>query len=438
MRLSHTGPRAVSSVAAVLAAASWALWLISWRAQPAKYEFVDPIMCGACHQKQYSEWEHSLHALAHSEAIYDQYFIKASRDTDGAIQEFCARCHTPLGVLDGHIPFPKPVEKRGDTGVSQTEATGVTCDLCHTVDGYTELRNAQFTVDRSEVKRGPYADSNSAFHQTALSDLITKPEFCGICPTVDHPANGIHLEMTYEEWKNGPYAAEGTRCQDCHMSKTLGEEPHRRPGKATVGGPDRDHVSDHLFVGPNLCFSNVEGAEEQHGLSEQLLRKAAKVEVGEVSVADGQLSVQVNVTNVGAGHCIPTGVTELRQVWLDVVVTDADGKELLHSGMLDDAGEITAGSVIYTTVVHDADGKATTRFWNTVEKASDHRIPPRQTVSETISGPVGDAVNGPLKVSVKLNYRSVSPFGLAEVEMPDGSVTVPVFTMATAEATAQA
>lgn len=425
------------TVATVLGLTAGALWLISWQAQPAEYQFVNPMVCGACHQKQYSEWEHSLHALAHSEVIYDQYFIKASRDTNGAVQVFCARCHTPIGVLDGDIPFPKPVEKRGDTDVPQTAATGVTCDLCHTIDGYTELHNAQFTVDRSKVKRGPYADSKSGFHDTALSDLVTKPEFCAVCHTVDHPTNGIHLEMTYEEWKNGPYAAEGTRCQDCHMSKQLGDQTEMTAGKAAVNGPDRDHVSDHVFVGPNLCFSNVAGAEELHGLSEQLLRKAAEVEVGDVKVADGQPSVKVNVTNVGAGHFIPTGITELRQVWLDVVVTDAGGKELLHSGALDDAGEIARGSVIYTTIVHDADGSATTRFWNTVEKASDHRIPPRQTVADTVFGPVQGAVNGPLEVSVKLNYRSVSPFGLSEVEMPGGSVTVPVLTMATAEATVQ-
>ena len=38
--------------------------------------------------------------------------------------------------------------------------------------------------------------------------------------------------------------------------------------------------------------------------------------------------IEVAVTNVGAGHSIPTSITELRQVWIDLSVTDKTGKEI--------------------------------------------------------------------------------------------------------------
>lgn len=400
----------------------------------AEYEYQLPRLCGACHPDHYKQWQHSLHALSHSEPLYDLYFIKACTDTDQAIQEFCARCHTPVGVLDGEIPYPKPVTKLGDTAVSPTASTGVQCDFCHTISGYTELNNAAYIVDRSKTKRGPYGDSESPFHGVAYSELFTQSELCGVCHNVVHPGNGIVLESTYDEWKASPYAAEGVGCRDCHLTRGMAG-PQKQPGLAAIGGPQREHVSEHYFVGPTLLYADRPGAEELRSRSEQLLRQAATLEIGDIEADADGLAIPVLVTNVGAGHSIPTGITELRQVWLEVVVTDATGQVVLHSGALDEAGEIEPGAVVYTTIVKDATGTPTTRFWNTVEKASDYRVPPRETMRELFRLPAGQGAEGPLNVSARLHYRSVSPYGLSEVDAPEGMVVVPVFTMASSERT---
>lgn len=401
-----------------------------------EYRFLEPQMCGACHPQQHAQWQHSLHALAHTDPIYDRYFIKASQESGGELETYCASCHTPIAVLNGTIPFPEPPSGPEDTVLaSKVEMAGVSCDFCHSIEGYTELGNANYVVDRSNTKRGPYEDADAqGFHESAFSPLHRSAEFCAICHVVDHPVNGIHLEMTYQEYLESGYPEEGIICHDCHMNRNLGDEPHRLPGKASVLGPERDHVADHYFVGPNIVFADAPGAEDLKELSLALLRKAASLEVTGATYADGRISVNVDVTNKGAGHSIPSGITELRQVWLEVVVTDADGNTVMHAGALDAEGEINPDTVVYTTIVKDAEGNVTTKFWLTEEKFSDYRIPARTTLSEVISAPA-DLQPGEYTVRVSLNYRSVSPFGLREVGMPEGEVTVPVIPMAIAEST---
>lgn len=211
------------------------------------------------------------------------------------------------------------------------------------------------------------------------------------------------------------------------MSDRIG--PHEdTPGYASDLGPERPHVSLHAFRGPNLCFAE-EGSEIRR-LSEELISSAAEIEIAAPEQGPDGWVLPVLVTNKGAGHYIPTGVTELREAWLEVIVTDAAGDTVYHSGALDETGAIEPGSVVYTTVVTDAEGKVTTRFWNAVAKLSDRRLPPRQTVTESFPLPV--APEG-CTVTARLLYRSVSPFGLGEVGMPTDEVRVPVLVFASAE-----
>ena len=62
----------------------------------------------------------------------------------------------------------------------------------------------------------------------------------------------------------------------------------------------------------------------------QLLRTSAKLDV---NIKDNKLLV--GVQNVGAGHHLPTGVADFRELWLDITITDATGKIVFSSGKLD-------------------------------------------------------------------------------------------------------
>ena len=49
------------------------------------------------------------------------------------------------------------------------------------------------------------------------SDFLDKAEFCGTCHNEKSPY-GVWVKSTHLEWKDGPYAKEGVRCHDCHMT----------------------------------------------------------------------------------------------------------------------------------------------------------------------------------------------------------------------------
>lgn len=394
------------------------------------YEYQASDMCKPCHGRQVAQWRQSMHARAHVDSVYNRYFIKASAESKQKLETFCAGCHTPLGVRAKEIPF----KKSGDTRVSAIAGEGVQCNFCHSITGYHRLENGGYQLPKvvKRVMRGPLKDAFSPMHGTEYLQLYRKAEYCGVCHNVSHPKNGIALESTFSEWRDSPYAKEGIVCQDCHMTAGLTRRIARRD-RAGHGGPMRPHVSDHYFVGPNLLHvdDKTPQGRELRRRSLELMRRAARLTIGEPehpTETPGQVVVPIKVSNVGAGHGLPTGVTEVRQMWLEIVVA-SKGKTLWRGGGLTKTGDLRAGTIVYHTEVFDAAGRKTTRFWATVRKGRDHRIPARGSITERVAVPVKDAQG---EIKVKLRYRSVSPRGLAEVDAPRDLVRIPVITMAQA------
>jgi len=394
-------------------------------------DYESPDFCKACHKDLFTQWKGTMHAYSSSDPFYAGTFVLASKETNGLVDHFCSRCHTPIGELAGEVP---PVDH---SKLSETAKQGVQCDFCHTLKGHQGIGNAQYIPEPGEVKLGPFADGEAMAHKVAFSEFHTTPEFCGTCHNVDHPANGLHLETTYTEWKESPYntgdPATRVICQDCHMTPGPGvTKPN--PGKASPLGPERPHIWTHDMVGGGGVAALV-GEMETAQAAEAMLKAAATMELQlPQNVARGtSADLRVAITNVGAGHYLPTGVTELRDMWLELTVLDPAGKLLYASGGLDEHGEIAPGAVKYQVVMADAEGKATPKFWLAASKLSDHRIPPKQTITETYSVPIPAEATGPLTVRARLRYRAASPsvlrLGLGE----DSTETLPIVEMAEAE-----
>jgi len=353
--------------------------------------------CG-CHAFLQPQWEVSMHAQALSDPIYLSKLEEADAATAGQVTPFCLQCHSPIGVMSGEI------SGLDHSGASDVAAEGVTCTFCHHVTGSTlPIGNASQEVSPEDTRlaqlkdpKAPHAAAYSQFHETA--------EFCGACHNVNHPANGTHLEATYSEWLASPYADEGIVCQDCHMTPGPGVTKPS-PGKAASTGPDREHIYSMTFAGGNVALGDAK-------LAEANLKAAAELtlEVPDV-VEQGTVGTTVTITNVGAGHYLPTGLTEVRQMWLEVTAVDESGAELLTERR--DFG----------TVLKDANGEYPAEMWDAVGIQSDDRIPPRESVSNDYAFPMS---SGAVTVEATLYYRSC-PEEMAE----KAGVDVPTTTMAT-------
>jgi len=388
-------------------------------------DFDDPTVCKGCHAEIYNQWDGSMHSIAYTDPVYLAEEKIASADTDGLTDTYCARCHTPIGVLAGEVP---PI---GHENLSEVSKKGIQCDFCHSVNKSTGIGNGAFMVSPDGIKRGPYDDSKSPYHGSMFSDLHTKSEFCGMCHEVYHPVTGIPIEETYTEWKEGPYS-KTTHCQDCHMTPGI-THFEANPGKASGIGPERDHVYTHHFVGGNAVVTGVIGSEVHQRMAEERLKSAATLEL-EAEKKDTEAEITVKVTNVGAGHKLPTGLTEARELWIEILATDATGKEIYHTGGLDSDSEVDPDAMMYHAVLGDASGQPTIKVWEAESTLSDNRILPKDTRVEKFNFDIPDQVKGPITVEAKLNYRSASQKFLDEL-FGTGAVVAPVIEMAGAEDT---
>jgi len=122
----------------------------------------------------------------------------------------------------------------------------------------------------------------------------------------------------------------------------------------------------------------------------------------DADIKDGVL--EVGVKNVGAGHHLPTGVADFRELWLDVEVRDRKGRVILSSGKLKASGDIEEGSRLFQKVFGDENSKPVgLLFWKYKTLLSDTRIPAKERRAERFELPK-DALH-PLKVNIKLNFR---------------------------------
>lgn len=183
----------------------------------------------------------------HFNAYLDPFYLEevkiASEDTDGLVDEFCSRCHTPIGVVSGEIP---PID---GSEMSDIAKLGVQCDFCHVVSGSDGVGNAPFIVSPGDTKWGPFGDSKASYHETEYLELYTQSEYCGMCHQVIHPVNGLVIDDTYTSWKESQYGEENIVCQDCHMTEGI-TEFEANPGRAGSGAPKRDHISSTISSVP--------------------------------------------------------------------------------------------------------------------------------------------------------------------------------------------
>lgn len=388
--------------------------------------FDDPEICMGCHTEIYGQWKGSMHSNAWNDPVYLALMRKASAATKGFTDNLCLGCHTPIGLAVGKAT---PAGDKLDSLAQK----GVQCDFCHNISASTGSGNAAFVLTPQKygrpLKFGPFKDALSPYHDTTYSELHTVSEICGTCHNVTHPLNRLPIERTFDEWKDSPYQAEGIGCQECHM--TPGPGPAENPGKAALQGKKRNKIFTHYFVGGNTVVPKMLGAKKHAGLAEEMLRGAAKMELlSTINLRQGATAtVTVRVHNSGAGHKLPTGFPEGREMWLDFKVSDSKGKQLYRIGRLDKKGHPEEGSQVFKVVLGDKDGKVVDlEVWNAARILSDNRILPKGYADVKFEFPVPEDLSGKLVLEADLCYHSFSQ-EFVDILLGDRAPKVPTVIM---------
>lgn len=198
-------------------------------------------------------------------------------------------------------------------------------------------------------------------------------------------------------------------------------------GFAGVGGTLRKVVHDHGFVGGNAVITSVlngKGTESKHTKEAvKRLQSAASINVSVFPQAGQLHKLVVRVNNDRAGHNLPTSLTNVRQIWLEVIITDDQDRELLRSGTLTDGNQLPTGTTIFNSNAVDKDGKFTQFPWEIARFTDTNTIPPKGHRDSNFAFNLqGDSKE--IKVLAKLHYRSFSQY-TADKLLGKGKVIVP-------------
>jgi hypothetical protein len=361
--------------------------------------FDPPEVCGGCHIEIYQQWKGSMHSNAWTDPVYRAALNLVSQASKGQVDNFCMGCHTPVGVVTKEA---NPAGK----GMSEVADRGVQCDVCHNISRSSGIGNGAYVLTPKlhgrPLKFGPFKDAVSPYHDTAYSQLHTQSEFCGQCHDVTHPFTRVPLERTYTEWRDSSYAADGIQCQDCHM------KPVR--GKATPFSQDREKIYTHNFVGANALVTKLLGSDRHAELAEEMLRSAATIEILPTSelTRKGNNLVRVRVANVGAGHKLPTGFPEGREMWVDFKVIDARGTEVYRLGAVKN-GHTEKETRSFKVVLGDKQGNIVdVNILDADRILFDTRIEPRGYRDVEYLFELPKNAVGPLKLVAELNYWGFS------------------------------
>jgi len=277
-----------------------------------------------------------------AQAARDPIFLAtmtiANQDVPG-VGEFCLRCHTPRGWLEGRST---PADA---SALNREDLCGVSCDVCHRfIDPLSEeakklikdvppgYGNAMMVADPENRVRGPYGDGKGAMpHRVMKSDFHASGNLCGTCHDISNPvlAKDVrtqpvhsygHIERTYSEWVLSDYAKQDREgsCQSCHYPVVEGGGQASRYGRL-----HREHFVFHGPPGGSTWVqdaiaglwptADVDKKALQLGKERcrALLKTAAKLDL---DIVDNK--ARLRITNL-TGHKLPSGYPEGRRMWVN-------------------------------------------------------------------------------------------------------------------------
>jgi len=391
--------------------------------------FVTPSVftCAGCHPQQYEDWQGSMHAQAFRDPIYLGELNLAVKAVGKEITRQCEGCHTAAAVVQGETEGEFDFKKLSDLAKA-----GVSCDVCHSIKKHThwetpshEPENGSYVLSPGNkngvrTKYGPfppYEGCGGGFHECIESPLHLRAELCAGCHQVFHYKEHTPLEHTYNEWKKGIYAVNGIQCQDCHM---VDIETFKRSAD-TFQKPQRSEYR-HFFNGANFTMYFLEklraekmgdaklaaNAQNKYEMAVARLQAAAEIEVDPVYTGTGDLTkIRVRVHNKRCGHALPTSLTNIRQMWLEVVATDENGRELLKSGFVKPDGSLSENTYLFNSDGMDHNLNFALDPWEIVSFSRHDIIPPKgyRDVYYSTLNEQGDHKKHDITLHIRLRFR---------------------------------
>ncbi len=301
---------------------------------------LDPPTCAGCHPDQYNEWAGSMHAYSSTDPVFLAMNRRGQRETNGALGNFCVKCHAPVAVHEGATTDGLNLDQ-----VPQ-RLKGVTCFFCHSIQSVDGADNNPLQLANDLVMRAsisdPFAQNRS--HEAGYSKLLDRVQAesataCGACHDIVSP-HGAAIERTFEEWQQSVFSQpEGSACGQCHMQQSTVDKP-----AAQVPGAPLRRPHSHTFPAIDTALVNFPDTQRQRSQVQSFLDSTLQ---SAVCVAQGGSQITVILDNVATGHFFPSGAAQDRRAWVELVAFS--GPNVIYSS------GVVADGIPVTTLVNDHD-----------------------------------------------------------------------------------
>lgn len=252
--------------------------------------------CAGCHE-QADDFERSAHASAATSPVFVALLPRVEATWGALARDRCVGCHAP-----SHVPA---VELAGET------IEGLACVSCHAAVGNRGSFDGRLVIDLGAPLDGPFADPEETPAHTAENrGFISDAQSCLTCHDLRGPE--LFVEPTGMEHAEAVALLDAPSCASCHM-------PAMEEGPIAEGASlDRPRRS-HRVIGPT---PPRDGDLERYAAD---LRSLFAGRVTLEVIDDGDALI-VRLSNVGMGHALPTGVTFLRELRVELTFGEVGGE----------------------------------------------------------------------------------------------------------------
>ncbi|MCX6051734.1 MAG: multiheme c-type cytochrome [Campylobacterales bacterium] len=400
-------------------------------------DWTNSAKCKSCHTEIFNQWADSNHRhIAETNPYYMVMENLAAQDKGQGFRKWCMGCHNPSAITTGQDKtthtmndniMPDVLFESGSAALIDELKThgnsrleqGVSCITCHRITKTESKGNSSYSLDVTNRKKYVFEDSNSQVsqwldekfinsnpkvHKESYSNPIYKKStYCASCHDEFLPDSNLSVVATFKEWEKSPFnnptdLSKHKNCIDCHMTNLKDDKFSPLKGSSTEGGKIKEDVKVHYFSGSNHFLSGLKNKVNEDQTI-QLLKSSAKLDV---AIKDGK--IEVGVKNVGAGHHLPTGVADFRELWLDITLKDKDDKVVFESGKLKADNNLGEDARPFMKIFGDENGVPVgLLFWKYKKLLSDTRIPAGERRVESYD--IKEELQYPLTATVKLNFR---------------------------------
>ena len=396
--------------------------------------------CGHCHEEAYHQWRQALHSNSFRTPFYRTSVNILIRTKGIEFSRHCDSCHNPIAVVSGALSQDAQIDRSFDKD-------GLTCTTCHSIQGLKSTSGnggyimgvPAVMVDENgkripgEVPFGDIFEHPERHSKAVMQSFYRTPEFCAAChkANLPNPLNDykfIRAFTVYDEWQNSKfshrnpltfYKADFTTCQGCHM----------RRAETTLHdyGAKAGTFASHRWLAGNTAVPYYYGFDEQLQKTIEFLKSgnylnvdifALKKESDDNLIAplgtvpfqvqpDDVLESYIVIQNKNIAHSLIPEVRDLYEAWVEVIVKDAAGNEIYHSGFLKPDGMLDARAHSFTNrpVNLSGDFVDNHKVWTIHSMAYDNSIQSGRSALVRYEFRVPRDAKGPLNITARVNYR---------------------------------